>query len=549
MASYVNDPLRPDYPVSQVWYTLSAIEEVQEVESTVPVGEVPINSSSKRVHWENRVYYVVKVYRKVGNSTERLDIPNKWSVEGLTPETVSELSGSITYGDFLSGRNGDYQMLFDTNNEVKVGFRAQTANVMLKPFFRVTLEKNAFGPNLPPQDSEIFPQNEASVPVIYFTEGSTQPAIPQQVKDDTNYGSTLPYTHLDTCVKPSQWVALVQKEKNNKVSVFINRYRLDGVLVNSKFIGTKGDGTKKDYYKIGLAEIVKLKSTNCDSYSGQSDPGGASSEEAAPAISGITFNPPNHPNTRSLGAGERVLDKLLSSGAVVVDPLAIKKGLNARLGKIYQSDSGAKALNTPNKQGKLNFWGFRFHYNPQSLQYGTTTNTSIDWLMYSSDPANLLGGNTTVEVELILNRILDMTALKAGKPVNYGGVQLSTEDVKGILARGTEYDLDFLYRVLVGDPEEKNNLLTYPGKTADIGFITGTPCWFHFHDNMKYFGSMAQINVTHKIFNSNMVPMLSTVKLSFIRYPSYEGLPEEVKKALEDRAKTVVNTAKEPKTK
>jgi hypothetical protein len=40
---------------------------------------------------------------------------------------------------------------------------------------------------------------------------------------------------------------------------------------------------------------------------------------------------------------------------------------------------------------------------------------------------------------------------------------------------------------------------------------------------MRLFGSVSSISVVHRIFNQNMVPMLSRLSIGFQRYPAYEG--------------------------
>jgi hypothetical protein len=107
------------------------------------------------------------------------------------------------------------------------------------------------------------------------------------------------------------------------------------------------------------------------------------------------------------------------------------------------------------------------------------------------------------------------------------GRGLEDEEIQGILRRGTEYDIEFLYRVLTGDPMP-NSLLLAPGYaktalTSDIGYITKVPVWLFLHNNMRLFGSIASISVMHRIFDQNMVPMLSRMSVSFTRYPAYAG--------------------------
>jgi hypothetical protein len=201
-------------------------------------------------------------------------------------------------------------------------------------------------------------------------------------------------------------------------------------------------------------------------------------------------------------------------------------------GTIYQDVNGAKTLNrNPDKLKEVistgsNQWGFRFMYNPTTFSYNTTSNNSIDWTLGSKDPASLLTGNSTVSFELYLNRIPDLSYLRMSYPEvpqkQLYGRDLKPWEIEGILNRGTEYDIEFLYRVLNGDPLKKPLLFDslYEGATADFGYTTGVPCWLQLNKNLKYFGSVTGFQVNHVMFDLNMVPMLSTVNITFSRYPA-----------------------------
>ncbi len=201
-------------------------------------------------------------------------------------------------------------------------------------------------------------------------------------------------------------------------------------------------------------------------------------------------------------------------------------------GAIYQDVNGAKVLNrNPDKLKESiskgsNQWGFRFTYNPTTFSYSTSSNNSVDWTLGQSDPATLLMGNSTVAFELYLNRIPDLSYLRMQYPEvsqsQLYGRELKQYEIDGILNRGTEYDIEFLYRVLNGDPLKKALLFdsAYTGDTADFGYTSGVPCWLQLNKNLKYFGSVASFQVNHVMFDLNMVPMLSTVSISFSRYPA-----------------------------
>lgn len=208
-------------------------------------------------------------------------------------------------------------------------------------------------------------------------------------------------------------------------------------------------------------------------------------------------------------------------------------------GRIFQDALSAASINNANTGGKSTSaqWGFRFMYNPNSISYNTQQSTKpIDWTRGSKDTATLLEGNSTVTIQLYLNRIVDLGYLNAlygrtsnavikrqlSEEASYGR-QLSDQEREGIMNRGTEYDLEFLYRCLTGDPIKNNPLLNDRLKktgSADIGYITGIPLWMYLNDNMRYFGSITGFDVNHLIFNTEMVPTLSVVSVSFTRYPA-----------------------------
>lgn len=208
----------------------------------------------------------------------------------------------------------------------------------------------------------------------------------------------------------------------------------------------------------------------------------------------------------------------------------------AERGRIFQDSQGATVLNTnPDKDLKVSGdtgvkqWGFRFMYNPTSFSYSSASNNQVDWTLGSKDPTLLLTGNQTVEFELYINRIADMSFLRQIKNLDdtkraYPRA-LYQEEVDGILHRGTEYDIEFLYRVLNGDPLKDPLLFgpNYKGRTADFGFTTAVPCWLVLNDNLRYYGSVANFRVNHVMFDLNMVPMLTVMSVSFSRYPALWG--------------------------
>jgi hypothetical protein len=246
----------------------------------------------------------------------------------------------------------------------------------------------------------------------------------------------------------------------------------------------------------------------------------------APPKGETRWNPPPHRDARGISFAER-------ANYSVNDPLnTVSAFSNKERGRIYQDANGAAVLNKSAQGLKdavaskvaLNQWGFRFMYNPTTFGYSSSSNNSVDWTLGSADPAVLLTGNSSVSFEVYINRIPDLKYLRLKNPkvseAQLYGRNLTQVEKEGILNRGTEYDIEFLYRVLNGDPLSKSLLLSYNGITADFGYTTGVPCWLVLNENLRYFGSVASFQVNHAMFDLNMVPMLSTVSITFARYPA-----------------------------
>jgi len=62
---------------------------------------------------------------------------------------------------------------------------------------------------------------------------------------------------------------------------------------------------------------------------------------------------------------------------------------------------------------------------------------------------------------------------------------------------------------------------TLNGSTADRGWLTAIPVELHLGDGMRYRVRISTLNVNHAMFNSRMVPILSTVDFTCHRY--YDG--------------------------
>ena len=112
-------------------------------------------------------------------------------------------------------------------------------------------------------------------------------------------------------------------------------------------------------------------------------------------------------------------------------------------------------------------YGFQFHYNPNWLEFSIGVSTEVN-------PSFIFSGKSksvpwippenpgTITVNLTLNRIEDMSFIQrdsggnayviSSKNSTYKpyGRDLTREEANGILTRGTGYDLEFLFRTLLG---------------------------------------------------------------------------------------------------
>lgn len=237
-------------------------------------------------------------------------------------------------------------------------------------------------------------------------------------------------------------------------------------------------------------------------------------------------------------------------------------------------------------------YGFRFHYNPSTIDYGMGVNEG------GVNPALIMSGKAssapitsnnmpTIRFQFFLSRIEDMMLLspkeasanlwekqyadayrrwewelsvaqKMGDTVRvrdlrsarprrsdfktafqpvvprdeemtyFYGKTLSEETVTGIYERGTGYDLEFLFRTMLGKPWD--TLLRR--ETADVGIAFGVPMVLDFsagahpgnrQHGQRYLGRVSAISYTHLSFSRRMVPMWTQVAIDFVRYPDVKN--------------------------
>jgi hypothetical protein len=195
------------------------------------------------------------------------------------------------------------------------------------------------------------------------------------------------------------------------------------------------------------------------------------------------------------------------------------------------SGMGTYGKKDPNK------YAFQFLYNPQPITMAYRGAPPIDVSQYTSGSEEYAlwgggGSGGTINFDLYLLRMYDMPYYKkvGDKGVCtdtsiYTGRKPLSETTKGTLFneqdaiynRGTMYDLEFLFRTVLGITMDSQ----LRGKTADIGWIGAMPVELHLGPGLRYWGTLNGLTVNHLIFNERMVPVFSTVSIEFNRLPDY----------------------------
>lgn len=194
--------------------------------------------------------------------------------------------------------------------------------------------------------------------------------------------------------------------------------------------------------------------------------------------------------------------------------------------------TNALVLPTVNADG-VNY-GFQFHYNPGSvsMDYAGPPPVDVTLQMSGREKFNTYGptsGSGTITFQLILNRINDMKyfdirtgRLKSGVQRNVFTGRIPTdEELSDIYNRGTMYDMEFLFRTLLGYQVESSlgRGMNWDKKTADLGWLGGKPVELHLGKSLRYLGRVIGVQVTHVLFTERMVPTFSEVGITFQRIP------------------------------
>lgn len=564
----------PNAPVG-FFYTVQAYEINKVNKESDYAGFVDIKGAqftkSKSVWIDSTVIYRVTVkYRATPTST-----PITISSEGTNVTGYgSVLSRSLSTGAFATFKTGvatiasvsGIRTIDNKFYDFTITPKGITGNV--DPKVNVQVRLNSIW-------SDVVTQ-VGSTPGSIFTKKNSAPQVPDSVKaqDEGYIMGADPEYEWDSCNK--RWVriwlwdvvqvALVGDEIGRiaaKFEVFISVKYFDefgfqigpdkylttsGVKKHPKAVNkvkdfniTRGDKKAGETgWTRAKAELQKAKNKNCDSNpAGPATPPDDGSRSATVPIGTSLYNPYPHVVTRNYkeiaewpsdqyDSKVKNLDQL---GVLYTDPQLASytkvEGTNE-----YKVDAARSAIK--------NQWGFRFLYNPTTWNYSFgADNSGIDWGRGNPNNTILVAGTGTISLQLLIDRVADMNTVRhwdrngRTNPVGlpHYPTTLTEEQCAGLLYRGTEYDLEYLFRVLNNNLSENPMFGTAGTATsatkgletlsANLGYVTSLPFMLKFNDQLRYKVVLTGLSVNHDIFTKEMIPTRTVVNLQLERIPDF----------------------------
>lgn len=188
----------------------------------------------------------------------------------------------------------------------------------------------------------------------------------------------------------------------------------------------------------------------------------------------------------------------------------------SRMGRIYSPEKvWATKASAYNKR-----WGFRFLYNPTYWGYEMQTNldTTVEQITNTALAAQPpLPGTQQFKLSLYLNRIADLKTKSAS--TKYYNPTISKTDLEGIKRWGTEWDLEYLYRVINGNPQQIVTGSKTPRTSANIGFLVFQRVAIRLAKGAFFYGVIDAISVDHVMMTQDMIPTFTKVDLDISVYP------------------------------
>lgn len=216
------------------------------------------------------------------------------------------------------------------------------------------------------------------------------------------------------------------------------------------------------------------------------------------------------------------------------------QGVNGGRGTIQMDKKfieGVKLSDTSRKFD-LQKYGFKFLYNPTtvSMAWGLMSYMDPTYESTGQDPFQVVSAgmlSSTVQFELMLNRIADFNYINENGlrgAVSAANLRenripevkspypqsVTAEELKDIYNKGTMYDLEYFFKTVNGPDGTFVSALN--GSTSDRAWLRPSIVELHLGNSMRYRVRISQFAVNHIMFNSRMVPILSTVSITCSRF-------------------------------
>jgi len=267
---------------------------------------------------------------------------------------------------------------------------------------------------------------------------------------------------------------------------------------------------------------------------GSNNPGGSGGSGSkaltyhynAPMVNDAYFNPLG-PQAKTLGSNITIdpgqyTDALTQAwqGKGGRGTIQMDRTINPNIAITAIRKSGVK-----NQYLDKNLYGFKFMYNPTTVSMGWGVSAEVNPTyenlgMDAASPMALGLIQSNITFEILLNRIEDFKYINSNglkdPAINPYPYSVDSKELKEVYKKGTMYDLDYLFKVVMGFNATYKSTLN--GLTADRGWISNIAVELHLGAGLRYRVRISSLDVNHIIFNERMVPILSKVSIQCTRY-------------------------------
>jgi hypothetical protein len=531
----------PDAP-SGYFYTVEAYEinKYSTDQDTAPSIYGVRFTKSKSVMIDSRVIYRVTLYK---NTTVIPDGGVAISGDGTVKSRVLGTGPFATFKETVKAFADVDGIRTIQDKYYDFTLTPKGTNGTASPKFTAQVQINGIW-------ADVKIQTSSTIPSAIFSKKATPPGVPTSVSA-TDGGFSLgqtPQYEWNSCKR--EWARLwmhnaVQVNRTAdetkkglgpkwEITITVKYYDELGQFKREDKLNNKRE-FNYDFTKKGSgwqkAKALLSAAKNCAL--GNSGGGGGADTSPAPTPPSVTraqnFNPYPHISTRHFSARADT-ESIAYENANKYDQLA-SFYVDPEIIDLPDKKQAEFATTSAANLDKL--WGFRFLFNPSYLSINMSSNNKVDWTRPNENGAALVadGIGGTISVNILLDRVSDMVTMKQWKK-NGGGPFLSSsypvlmdaEQCAGILHRGTEYDLEYLFRVVNGNPQKvvlmgESPLDGLELLSANMGYMTQLPFIFKISERQRYKVIMESINIEHSMFTRDMIPIRTVVQIGLQRLP------------------------------